>query len=546
MTASPSFPRRFSLVFATMALLLGTLAPTLASADTKLFVVVSQNGEIWRIDPTTGAQLSSFPVVQPQLPASRPGLAFNGTDLFYTDENHSVIQVYSQTGTLVRSFAKPPGVEPGTGLGVSTTSLFLIDLEGVITAVDPLTGAVQSTFQIPGSSGGLTFAGSRNSIFASLDNAIEEFSPSGTLLNTLPVNDFFSGLGFSSSSNTLFAVRTGQLFAFNPDSGALLAGYPVDIVDPSTGIRVPKTGGLASDEIASVCGDGQVNAPGETCDPPGSTLPNGAICSASCTYCGDGVTDAGEQCDDGNSNNDDDCRNDCTLPRCGDGILDANEQCDDGNTVNGDGCDSECRIEPFCGDGIVQPELGETCEPPNTDTCDANCHNKEICNDFIDNDGDGLIDCLDPDCVCLPIGRDPGAIRFAANGGDDFLTVHGSFEPETPINPLTEIVGFLLTNSKGKVYEVQLPAGTLHQGGGYFRFHDANAQRNRDGLARVDIRFFPSRHRYTFVLKTYGNFAAATEASMTLQFEIGDDSFVNTSTWTRNSKGWVLKLPGEG
>jgi hypothetical protein len=44
-------------------------------------------------------------------------------------------------------------------------------------------------------------------------------------------------------------------------------------------------------------------------------------------------------------------------------------------------------------------------------------------------------------------------------------------------------------------------------------------------------------------MKHYGDFSAATEALMTLQIRVGNDVFVNTSTWDRTSLGWYLALP---
>jgi uncharacterized repeat protein (TIGR01451 family) len=61
-----------------------------------------------------------------------------------------------------------------------------------------------------------------------------------------------------------------------------------------------------------VCGDGILNQPSETCEPPGVPAgANGNQCRANCTVCGDGRIDAGEQCDDANQSNTDACRNDC-------------------------------------------------------------------------------------------------------------------------------------------------------------------------------------------------------------------------------------------
>jgi cysteine-rich repeat protein len=118
--------------------------------------------------------------------------------------------------------------------------------------------------------------------------------------------------------------------------------------------------------------------------------------------CGNGIVESGEQCDDGNANAGDGCAPDCTLEPsaeicddradndsdgltdcadpdcaddafclCGNGVVEGNEECDDGNNTDGDGCASDCTVES------VGPE---------------------ICDNNIDDDMDGVIDCLDPDC----------------------------------------------------------------------------------------------------------------------------------------------------
>ncbi|MFH2011067.1 MAG: DUF4215 domain-containing protein [bacterium] len=194
--------------------------------------------------------------------------------------------------------------------------------------------------------------------------------------------------------------------------------------------------------------------------------------------CGNGVVEPGEECDDGNSASGDGCSPICVLepnPQpevcdnaldddldglldcadpdcandpacnpsavCGNGIVEAGEACDDGNTVAGDGCAPNCTIEnipnpetncsdrvdndgdglvdcedpdcannswcqAYCGDGFVDP--GEQCDDGNTtsgDGCDSSCMlevSPELCSDGIDNDADGLVDCADPDCMNNP------------------------------------------------------------------------------------------------------------------------------------------------
>jgi cysteine-rich repeat protein len=547
MSSTVRWLRRFATCVASLAFLAG-ISPATANAATKLFIVANERSEVWRIDPVTGSKLSGFPL-QVQVGFARAGLGFDGAFLYYTDENLGVIQAYTEAGVLDHTFIKPPGNEPGTGIAATKTSVFLVGLDNVIDELDSTTGNVVHSFVIPGAMHGLAFAGSLDRLLVVVNDStsIKRLLLNGTDDGTIVAQDVFRGLAFSSSTSTIYGVRSGFLWGVDPATGATLPGYPVQIHDDATGLRLIKSAAAAGDEpVLESCGDGQVNAPGETCEPPGVIQTNGQSCRQDCTYCGDHVTNDGEQCDDGNTVNTDDCRNDCTLPRCGDGVHDANEECDDGNTLDGDGCGATCTLEGFCGDGIVQPLRGEECEPPNTPVCDADCKPLEICLDLVDNDHDGLIDCLDPDCDCLPIGRDPGAIRFGKNGDGDLLAVHGSLRPASSFDLTTEDVTFLLTNADGKVYQLVIPGGEAKQLNRYlFRYRNKLAQRQRNGLARFDLRYFPRRDNYTFVLKTYGDLSKASLADMALQLVIGDDGFLNKSTWIKTPQGWILTLPGE-
>ena len=281
--------------------------------------------------------------------------------------------------------------------------------------------------------------------------------------------------------NTALPVRvlSGLVWAF------LLAVSPQAWADGTESLA-PPVGRLIQPPI---CGDGHIDPPTETCDPPGAIVPGStSICRDTCTY---------------------------------------------------------------CGDGIMQGGGGEQCEPPNTPACDANCHAPEICTDLVDNDGDGLIDCLDDDCDCLPIGRDPGTIRFGPAGTNDLLAVHGSIDPPSQINPTTEVISFLLTNTSGEIFHLKIPAGKVKQIGRFrFRFYDRSAQQERLGLAQFDLRYFPKHDNYTFMLKVYGDLSRAKKADMAfqdmaIQVVIGNDPFLNQATWAKTLKGWLLRLPGE-
>jgi fibro-slime domain-containing protein len=174
----------------------------------------------------------------------------------------------------------------------------------------------------------------------------------------------------------------------------------------------------------SLCGNGQLNPPGETCDDGNHTGGDGCspdchtetdwICATPgqrCSYtvvCGDGLIAGAEACDDHNTDDGDGCDRNCQLesgwvcpqagapciPRCGDGTQLGREQCDDGNTEAGDGCSDTCRIETgfacptpgqlchatVCGDGVK--EGGESCDDGNTyggDGCGADCKSEPTC-----------------------------------------------------------------------------------------------------------------------------------------------------------------------
>jgi hypothetical protein len=95
--------------------------------------------------------------------------------------------------------------------------------------------------------------------------------------------------------------------------------------------------------------------------------------------CGNGEIDAGEACDDGARNGPTaPCTDKCQKAVCGDGNVEAGvEECDPGkdkfgNIIKDDpNCTADCKLTR-CGDGIVQPGRGEQCDPPGN-SCSATC-----------------------------------------------------------------------------------------------------------------------------------------------------------------------------
>lgn len=78
---------------------------------------------------------------------------------------------------------------------------------------------------------------------------------------------------------------------------------------------------------------------------------------------------------------------------CGDGVLDPGETCDDGNGLSGDGCEADCRPTP-----------------------EAPANAAERCGSCADEDEDGLVDALDPDCAAGRLDWQAALVRTAGDG----------------------------------------------------------------------------------------------------------------------------------
>ena len=182
MTSPTGWFRRTILAMASLAVLLGWSLP--ASAATRLFVVANEYGSIWEIDPVTGKKIGETTLV-PSVPTTHPGLAFDGTYLYYTDENLGVIQAYVPGGALDHTLPKPGGQTlPGSGLGASKTSVFEVSLDNFITEIDSTTGTYLNTYTFAGAAEALTFAGSRNSLFVVVSDSttVKEITTAGVEL----------------------------------------------------------------------------------------------------------------------------------------------------------------------------------------------------------------------------------------------------------------------------------------------------------------------------------------------------------------------------
>jgi TQXA domain-containing protein len=298
------------------------------------------------------------------------------------------------------------------------------------------------------------------------------------------------------------------------------------------------------------CGDGIVQS-GEECD-DGNTV-NTDACTTACqaAACGDGFVGAGEECDDGNAVDADACTNACTIAECGDGVVGPGEQCDDGNTVGGDGCDAACGL-PYCGDGAVN-QPSEQCDDGNNlsgDGCSPICTASEICTNQMEDDGDGKVDCDDPDCGCLVITGVcnhpcPARISYKPKGPDR-LQFQVSFSPTQSIDPANVSLGVTLTNANGIIYSAALLPGDLKKVGKAWAFRDTTAVKGpgiRGGLQSVRVRTKDGLS-YRVDLRANSDLLQqfATLPDMTIQLVVGNEAFQKAATWEQIKNGWRVHL----
>jgi hypothetical protein len=342
-------------------------------------------------DHHTGAQVASFPLI-PKVSSTRPA-RLRRHELYYTDENLNLIQVYSTTGTLNRTLPKPADWSRLWARRVRDAAL-LVSLD----ASSPRSTSHRTQPDDVLDHGARTSHVRRLAQLAFRDRQ-RQHDREGALAGRRRAQyvdgpAVVRGLGFSSSANVLYARAPASSTRSIPTPAAAI-GAPAQI---QVSRRFSRPAHSRREALLEFCGDGEVNVPAKPAirrrSRPTVNVPSRLHVRRRLEGRHERAVRDGET---------------------GNTMATATEL-RRGN----------CQFEPGCGDGIIQPIRRAVRAAKHRD---LRCQlpSLEICLDLVDNDGDGLIDCTDPIAtVCRSAATPVRSLRRPGTG--DLFAVHGSLQ----------------------------------------------------------------------------------------------------------------------
>ncbi len=174
----------------------------------------------------------------------------------------------------------------------------------------------------------------------------------------------------------------------------------------------------------------------------------------------------------------------------------------------------------------------------------------EICGNCQDDDGDDLIDMLDPDCGApAALSLKSAGLSLKPDPDEDQMTLQGSFvSAGVSIDPLSEgvTVGVLdPTDPHKKIACLRIPANSLGWTlkKGTWTFKDKKDNSLGDPTAKEQLSIKPNTKKGVFEVKVNlksTEVMNAREGALATQVVIGDDRLFNQQAWTFNKKGTKL------
>ncbi|MEW5798223.1 MAG: choice-of-anchor D domain-containing protein [Bacteroidota bacterium] len=183
---------------------------------------------VHKINPMNGAVIETYSI---PLSGGPDGIAFDGKWVYVLKGYTNIVYRFSVNPLqFVDTLALSVSLNID-GLGTDGKLLYVSDYGmSRIYAIDITSRQLKATL-IPDTivGGGITFAGRRNSIFASnFQNGIYEFNvKTGAIIRSFPSpnNILVYGLAYSGSADVLIVSGSGMTYVLNPNTGSTLASY---------------------------------------------------------------------------------------------------------------------------------------------------------------------------------------------------------------------------------------------------------------------------------------------------------------------------------
>jgi subtilisin family serine protease len=198
----------------------------------KLFSLDHWTNSIIELNVQTGDVINSIPA--PEGFSDGPdGLTYDGKYLYFISAwaSNSIYRIDATTGEVISNLLLP-GIGEIDALGSSTQYIYALSYgTGQIFEIDYDQGEIVRTIT-PGLSigGGLTFGGSRGTLFVSnFNSAIYEIDLStGGVINSFTPSGSIYGMGYSEGAGVLFVsnVSVGSIQAIDPDNGTVKFTFP--------------------------------------------------------------------------------------------------------------------------------------------------------------------------------------------------------------------------------------------------------------------------------------------------------------------------------
>jgi hypothetical protein len=372
------------------------------------------------------------------------------------------------------------------------------------------------------------------------DGALIEYQGDGTITTTCPSTVFSTGHPVSTNPNeVLFTPNAPILIPANTPSFCRVEFdiKVLSITDPDpTPAKIEEVAGYLASTLDAVCDNNLQSASSQSgsidlCPMCTDTECSTSTCNPDTGMCE--LTPKGSSTPCGDTDGDS-----CTTAGC-DGLGNCNQS------------------HMICVTTTTTSSTTTTSTSSTTSTTTPNCIPvPEDCDNTVDDDCDGLIDCLDPDCVrvdpCPTAKKDPTDIRFGERPSLDRLRSKAILQVPAlaSVDLCTAELAVLLTNPHGAVHSERI-RGSVFQPcntGTLFRYRNLAARTDPNGgLYKLKLRKLKDKSGFAFSTISYADLAATNGPVgapgnleyMRVQFYIGDSVFITLDNpWKRTPTGW--------